>query len=109
MTLGARPGFDWSLVKWAGPNEPQPDICSYCSAPIPESSVPLRCWREDKSGSVFCDDCSRDIFGLQTFNDGLYDGCPGHVASEGDPKICGRCGIHIDELRPPEDPEVESP
>lgn len=23
-----------------------------------------------------------------------------HVASEGDPKICGRCGIHIDSLRP---------
>jgi len=29
--------------------------------------------------------------------------CPGHVASEGDPKICGRCGVHIDSLRPPED------
>jgi hypothetical protein len=26
--------------------------------------------------------------------------CPGHVASESDPKVCGRCGIHIDELRP---------
>lgn len=25
--------------------------------------------------------------------------CPNHVASEHDPKICGRCGIHIDELR----------
>jgi hypothetical protein len=28
--------------------------------------------------------------------------CPGHVASERDPKICGRCGTHIDSLRPPE-------
>lgn len=26
--------------------------------------------------------------------------CPGHVASDGDPKVCGRCGIHIDSLRP---------
>lgn len=25
--------------------------------------------------------------------------CPGHVASERNPKICGRCGCHIDSLR----------
>lgn len=25
--------------------------------------------------------------------------CPGHVASHKNPKVCGRCGIHIDELR----------
>jgi len=31
--------------------------------------------------------------------------CPGHVASSRDPKVCGRCGIHIDSLRPSdEDP-----
>lgn len=24
--------------------------------------------------------------------------CPGHVASDSDPNICGRCGVHIDEL-----------
>lgn len=29
--------------------------------------------------------------------------CPGHVASDNDPKICRHCGIHIDRLRPPED------
>ena len=29
--------------------------------------------------------------------------CPGHVASNDDPKVCGRCGTHIDSLRPPED------
>ena len=29
--------------------------------------------------------------------------CPGHVASKDDPKVCGRCGTHIDSLRPPED------
>lgn len=28
------------------------------------------------------------------------ENCPGHVASAHDAKICGRCGIHIDELRP---------
>jgi hypothetical protein len=31
------------------------------------------------------------------------DRCPGHVASEGDPKVCGRCGTHVDSLRPEED------
>jgi hypothetical protein len=31
------------------------------------------------------------------------ESCPGHVASEDDPKVCGRCGLHIDELRPPEE------
>lgn len=36
------------------------------------------------------------------------ENCPGHVASENDPKVCGRCGTHIDSLRPPEDqPEPE--
>jgi hypothetical protein len=29
----------------------------------------------------------------------LQDFCPGHVASAADPKVCDRCGIHIDELR----------
>lgn len=29
--------------------------------------------------------------------------CPGHVASKNDPKVCGRCGIHIDSLRPPDE------
>lgn len=29
--------------------------------------------------------------------------CPGHVASPQDPRVCGRCGVHIAELQPPED------
>lgn len=29
--------------------------------------------------------------------------CPGHVASSDNPKVCGRCGVHIDSLRPPEE------
>lgn len=28
------------------------------------------------------------------------ENCPGHVASEDDPKICGICGTHVDSLRP---------
>lgn len=30
--------------------------------------------------------------------------CPGHVASDDDPKVCARCGTHIDSLRPDDDP-----
>lgn len=29
--------------------------------------------------------------------------CPGHVASNDNPKVCGRCGTHIDSLRPDDD------
>jgi hypothetical protein len=29
--------------------------------------------------------------------------CPGHVASKDNPKICWRCGVHIDSLRPNEE------
>ncbi len=29
--------------------------------------------------------------------------CPGHVASDDDPKVCRFCGCHVDDLRPPEE------
>lgn len=31
------------------------------------------------------------------------ENCPNHVASPGDRKVCAMCGIHVDELRPPEE------
>lgn len=30
---------------------------------------------------------------------GKFDLCDGHIAAADDPKVCGRCGVHIDELR----------
>jgi hypothetical protein len=33
----------------------------------------------------------------------IDDNCPGHVASVGDPKLCGRCGVHVDSFRPDDD------
>ena len=38
---------------------------------------------------------------VRAFCDSHYgeDECPNHVASATDPKVCGRCGIHIDSLR----------
>lgn len=35
--------------------------------------------------------------------------CPEHVASDSDPKVCGRCGAHIDSLRPEEEVERRLP
>lgn len=35
----------------------------------------------------------------------LEEACPGHVASAADPKVCGRCGVHIDSFRP-DDPQA---
>jgi hypothetical protein len=37
--------------------------------------------------------------GRLDFRDGEWQ-CAGHVASASNQKICGRCGVHIDELRP---------
>lgn len=45
------------------------------------------------------------IADLQRQQAAREDACAGHVASENDPKVCGRCGVHIDSLRPPEDDE----
>lgn len=30
------------------------------------------------------------------------ENCPGHVAAEHDPKVCGRCGVHVDSFLPDE-------
>lgn len=30
----------------------------------------------------------------------VANACPGHIASENDPKVCVRCGVHVDEERP---------
>lgn len=55
--------------------------------------------------SSACNRCDTGDFGTETwFN---ADGqevvpeyaCPGHVASSTDPKVCGRCGIHVDAFR----------
>lgn len=37
-----------------------------------------------------------------TFASFSEENCPGHVAWPNDRKVCGFCGVHIDELRPPE-------
>lgn len=44
-----------------------------------------------------------EVFGgLPVLKEPAYseENCPGHVASKYDGKVCGRCGVHIDSLRP---------
>lgn len=35
--------------------------------------------------------------------------CEGHIATPGNAKVCKRCGIHIDELRPDDDERGAAP
>ena len=68
----------------------------------------------DKDRTVFIDDLEYGINVYVLSNGQRFridailvteDTCPGHIASENDPKVCGRCGTHVDSLRPPEDGE----
>jgi hypothetical protein len=42
---------------------------------------------------------------VRTLDEGFEfseENCPGHVAAAHDPKVCGRCGVHVDSFRPDE-------
>jgi hypothetical protein len=67
--LAAKPGFDWTRVRWDDADAPQRDDCSYCGLSIDEDAVPLRLWNERGDGCVFCDPCAARWFGLQTFDE----------------------------------------
>lgn len=69
-TLAPKPGFDWSLVSWGGPDEPQSDDCFYCDAEIPEEACPLRLWNAEGWAAVFCDDCAERWWGLRKLDEG---------------------------------------
>jgi hypothetical protein len=56
-TLEPLPGFDWNHVTWGLPDSPRSALCSYCSAGIPESAVPLILWADDGRACQFCDAC----------------------------------------------------
>lgn len=37
---------------------------------------------------------------VEVFLAEMEEECPGHVASDTDPKVCQHCFVHIDSLRP---------
>lgn len=61
------------------------DICVLDASQHPESAAKIAelSLRVDDSRAQFAE-----------------DNCPGHVASEDDRKVCGRCGVHINSFRP---------
>jgi hypothetical protein len=63
-TISPKPGFDWLLVKWGGPDQVVADDCSYCDAPIGEDDVPLRMWNSEDWTAQFCDRCMEKWFGM---------------------------------------------
>lgn len=66
-----KPGFNWMMVAWGGPDEPRTDRCSYCGDVFltededPEF-MPLILWREDGWAAEFCDHCQAAWFDLQS-------------------------------------------
>jgi len=64
--LAPRPGFNWQMVNWGGPNEPASDDCSYCGDEIPEDCVPLILWNKDGWCARFCDHCMATWWGIKT-------------------------------------------
>lgn len=64
MQLRPKPGFDWNHVSWGRPDSPPSVLYSYCSAGIPEGSVPLILWKADGSAARFCDACSAKWWGM---------------------------------------------
>jgi hypothetical protein len=67
MTFSPLPGFDWSRVRWGGPNERVAENCSYCGLELEENSVPLMLWKSDGSAARFCDRCQSTYWGIQSF------------------------------------------
>ncbi len=68
--ISPKPGFDWNLVQWGGPNEPRTEHCSYCGNPLPDDDedhgfMPLILWNSEGWCAEFCDDCQAQWWGVQ--------------------------------------------
>ena len=68
-TISPLPGFDWSKVKWGGPNEPVAIRCSYCDAPLGDDmdedyQGPLILWSPEGACAQFCIACQKIIWGF---------------------------------------------
>jgi hypothetical protein len=64
-TLQPRPGFDWDRVHWHAKAEDE-EHCSYCGLAIPEETVPLRLFDQQRdTAAVFCDECMVTWWGFE--------------------------------------------
>lgn len=60
-----RKAFNWSKLTWGRPDSPPTALCSYCSAAIPEDSVPLILSNADGWTVRFCDKCMNAEWGME--------------------------------------------
>jgi hypothetical protein len=67
MRLTPKAGFDWSRVTWGRPDSSRSALCSYCSASVPEDSVPLILWQRYGYAAQFCDECQRKWWGVESY------------------------------------------
>lgn len=67
--IAPKAGFDWNRVCWSRPDSLPPRLCSYCSAGIPETTVPLILTSEQGFTARFCDDCMEKWWGMSTYPD----------------------------------------
>jgi hypothetical protein len=65
-TIRAIAGFDWKKLTWGRPDSPPSVLCSYCSAVIPEDSVPLIMSNSEGWTVRFCDKCAEFAFKLRS-------------------------------------------
>lgn len=64
-TLEPKPGFDWRKVTWGRPDSTPSALCSYCSAVIAESEVPLMFWDDKSYACQFCEKCMTEWWGFE--------------------------------------------
>jgi hypothetical protein len=70
FVLAPKPGFDWTLVVWGGPDEPRTEFCSYCGDALDgENSVPLILSTANGWVAEFCDHCQAAWWGIQSFEE----------------------------------------
>jgi hypothetical protein len=63
-SLKPKVALDWGKLTWGRPDSPPSVLCSYCSAVIPEDSVPLILWNDEGWSVRFCDKCQKAVWGM---------------------------------------------
>ncbi len=67
--VSPKAGFNWAKVTWGRPDSPRSALCSYCSAVIPDDSVPLIMWDTQSYAIQFCEACQAEWWGMQSFEE----------------------------------------
>jgi hypothetical protein len=63
--LDPEPGFDWGKVTWGHPDAIVSVVCSYCSAFIRDSEIPLMMWDREGRCAKFCEKCTKRWWGMK--------------------------------------------